>query len=89
MRKSVIMAGIAAVAFCAVTPALADATSTSQPASDPQADRVICKEVDVTGSLLPGPRICHTKAEWDQISHESQQNLRDVQDNGTNMTSGH
>jgi hypothetical protein len=71
-----------------VSPALADPDTTSTPQPDPN-NRVICKEVEVTGSLLPGPRICHTKAEWDQISHDSQQNLRDVQDNGTNMTSGH
>ena len=71
-----------------VSPALADPDTTSTPQPDANS-RVICKEVEVTGSLLPGPRICHTKAEWDQISHDSQQNLRDVQDNGTNMTSGH
>jgi hypothetical protein len=72
-----------------VSPALADPDTTSTPQQPDPNNRVICKEIEVTGSLLPGPRICHTKAEWDQISHESQQNLRDVQDNGTNMTPSH
>jgi hypothetical protein len=77
-----------AALLLSLSPALADPDTTATPQPDP-GSRVICKEVEVTGSLLPGPRICHTKAEWDQISHDSQQNLRDVQDNGTNMTSGH
>ena len=77
-----------AALLLSLSPALADPDTTATPQPDP-GSRVICKEVEVTGSLLPGPRICHTKAEWDQISHDSQQNLRDVQDNGTNMTPGH
>ena len=85
----ILKAGLATASLLLfVSPALADPDTTSTPQPDPNS-RVICKEVEVTGSLLPGPRICHTKAEWDQISHDSQQNLRDVQDNGTNMTSGH
>jgi len=71
-----------------VGPALADPDTTPTPQPDP-GSKIICKEIEVTGSLLPGPRICHTKAEWDQISHDSQQNLRDVQDNGTNMSTSH
>jgi hypothetical protein len=88
MRR--LKAGLATASlFFLVSPALADPDTTATPQPDPNSSRVICKEVEVTGSLLPGPRICHTKAEWDQISHDSQQNLRDVQDNGTNMTTSH
>jgi hypothetical protein len=45
-----------------------------------KSDRIICKEVVVTGSLLPGPRICHTKAEWDDIQRQSELDLRKLQD---------
>jgi len=52
-----------------------------------KADRIICKEVVVTGSLLPGPRICHTKAEWDDIQRQSELDLRKIQDS-THATHG-
>ena len=53
-----------------VSPALADPDTTSTPQPDANS-RVICKEVEVTGSLLPGPRICHTKAEWDDMTRKA------------------
>ncbi len=89
MRPLKVLVATAWLALLA-TPGLADPSSTSAPAQQPDPnDRVICKEQEETGSLLPGKRICHTKGEWDQISHDSQQSLRNVLDNGTNMTSGH
>lgn len=61
----------------------ADPASSNTTAGDDQSSRIICKEVQVTGSLLPGPRICHTKADWDEIQRQSEAYLREVQDRGT------
>lgn len=41
-------------------------------------DQVICKEIQITGILLAGRRMCHTKKEWDEIHHQSQKDFRDV-----------
>jgi hypothetical protein len=30
--------------------------------------QIICKREEVTGSRLPGPKQCHTRAEWAQIN---------------------
>jgi hypothetical protein len=68
--------------------AIADSSSTSPATTDDPKSRIVCKEVQVTGSLLPGPRICHTRAEWEDIQRQSQGTLRDVQDNGSNTRPG-
>ena len=66
----------------------ADSNSSSTTTGDDQKSKIVCKEVQVTGSLLPGPRICHTKAEWAEIQRQSEATLRDVQDNGSNPVGG-
>jgi hypothetical protein len=68
--------------------AIADPTGSSATTSNDPKSRIVCKEVQVTGSLLPGPRICHTKAEWDEIQRQSEATLREVQDNGANTIPG-
>jgi hypothetical protein len=37
---------------------------------DPQ-DRVICREEEVTGSILGGKRVCHTQREWDEMAKDA------------------
>lgn len=60
-----------------------DATTRTKPSDADKSNRIICKEMMVTGTLLPGPRICHTKAEWDEIQRQAEEELREVQDNGS------
>ena len=48
-----------------------------------QKDPVICKVQVVTGSLLPGPRICRTKSEWDELTRQDQQDFERTQNNGS------
>jgi len=67
-------------------PALADDTQTS-PAAAPSAqnnrNHVICRTGQKpVGSMLPGPRICHTKREWDDLTEQSRRNLEMNQNKG-------
>ena len=45
-------------------------------AAPPPADeRKICRKEQSTGSRLGGKRICHTKAEWDEIAANSRNDI--------------
>lgn len=68
-------------------PVLADDTQTSPPAVAPstQSDpnHVVCRAGQKpVGSMLPGPRICHTKREWDDLTEQSRRNLEMNQNKG-------
>jgi hypothetical protein len=34
-------------------------------------DRIVCRRTENTGSLLPGPKVCKTAADWAQIRQDS------------------
>lgn len=81
LAAGVMLFGLAAAAqaadppAAAQQPAAADAHSGAPAASppakpDPQ-ERVICREEEVTGTLLGGKRVCHTKRQWDQIERDA------------------
>jgi hypothetical protein len=59
----------------AATPdAAPQATQQAAPADDP--NEVICRAGEpIIGSRFPGPRICRTRKEWDQIKRDSQDAL--------------
>jgi hypothetical protein len=42
-------------------------------------DEMICRRVKLTGTLLPGPRVCKSRKIWEQ----EQQNSKDVLDDAT------
>jgi hypothetical protein len=72
-------------------PALADDTQTSPPATAPSVENdpnhVTCRSGQKpVGSMLPGPRVCHTKREWDDLREQSQRNLQMNQTRG--LTTG-
>jgi hypothetical protein len=56
-------------------------TTTTVAAKDP--GEVQCKRFKVTGELIPGPKICHTRAEWEEIQRQSQMELERAQGVGT------
>ena len=71
------MACVAAVSFA--IPAMAQ----TDPASDavapkPVKEKKICRREAQTGSILGGPSICHTKAEWAKIDAANAQNADDA-----------
>lgn len=68
----------AAIALLAVVPAHAD---TAPPV--PAKDKPICKTETVVGSLIPGPRRCHTRAEWEEHARAGQAIARKLVEEGT------
>jgi hypothetical protein len=36
-------------------------------------DERICKQFKITGQLIPGKPICHTRAEWTEINRQAQE----------------
>jgi hypothetical protein len=52
------------------------ATDTAQ--DDP--NRMVCRNGEpITGTRLPGPRVCHTQKQWDDMRIQSQQMLEKMQ----------
>ena len=68
---------LSGVAFAQTQPVkTTDNTQTAQAKAQPakpahSADEVICKRQADTESRLGGTKICHTRAEWDEISRVS------------------
>ncbi len=61
---------------------------TAQNSPDPNTQ--ICKHVEEIGSRLGGSKVCHTRAEWDDIAHHAGDALNTLQTAGNHMSpSGH
>lgn len=54
------------------------ASTTADKPQNPD-DELICRRAQLTGSLLPGPKICKTRKIW----REEQQNAKDLLNNAT------
>ncbi len=92
MSRSFLLISVAAAFIGAGSIAAADpapATSTTTPAattttaSADQAamDEIVCKRLQVTGQLLPGPKVCRTRGQWLDMQHQQQADLQRMQDN--------
>lgn len=96
MRAS-LLGLVAAASFVAVMTAASANTSLSTsadsaqaPATSPAASQtaasdsnhVTCRSEKLTGTMLGGPRICHTQKEWDDMREQSQRNLEMNQNKG-------
>jgi hypothetical protein len=87
---SALVAG-AGVAF-ADTPN-GNAGTAAAPAADP--NEMICKRGEVTtGSRFPGPPICHTRLEWEQLQRNANESLQGLQnrtesDRNGSISGGH
>ena len=70
MRKT-----IAVALACSLGSVLFAQTPTSPPASTsaptPPEEKLSCRYYRQTGSIMPGKRICHTKAEWSDIDAQT------------------
>jgi hypothetical protein len=89
MRK-VFMATLVAAMVGGLGAALADDAAKPDPnatADGPQLNKneMICKRGDVTtGSRFPGPPVCHTRMEWEQL----QRNARELVNGMSGGTTG-
>lgn len=68
---SLLFANSAAAAQTTPTPA-AVTTATTAP-TDPAQAKMICRTEEVLGSRIGGHKICHTKAQWNEIAADSRQ----------------
>lgn len=101
----VFVAFAASVAVAAAEPATQSpqtsepATTPTHPATQPSPasseqdadlDKVVCKKVTVTGTLIGAKKVCKKKREWAQIERDSQEALRRSQDGSlrSNPSSG-
>lgn len=50
--------------------------------------RVVCRRVDVTGSLIKRGRVCRTVAQWRQITENGNYNARKMVEEGTTKGGG-
>lgn len=73
---------VLALAVGAGAPALAQ-TATSASANDP--NRLICRRIQETGSLVRTTRQCFTRAEWDRIAETAR---RGAQRTVTDLSGG-
>ncbi|MGQ0740899.1 MAG: hypothetical protein ACT4OG_01200 [Alphaproteobacteria bacterium] len=55
------------------------AADESQSSGNDDPNRIVCKAGKPPGSRLPGPRECHTKAEWDEIARASREAATETQ----------
>jgi Spy/CpxP family protein refolding chaperone len=89
---------ILAFGLAAVPAALAQdtQTTTTQPPAaaqptpqKPDPDEIICRAGQgQTGTRLPGPRVCATRAQWDQLQRDSQAETQHQQTMGLTLNGG-
>lgn len=85
------VAAFATVPALAFTQAADTAPVTETQASDDPSDpdnRVRCRRVEVTGSLVKRGRVCRTVREWRTISENGNYNARKMIEDGTSKQSG-
>jgi hypothetical protein len=95
--RTINLAVILVIGLAAVPAAAQDTqtTTTQQPAASqpapqqPDPDEIICRAGQpVTGSHLPGPRVCRTRAQWDQLQRDTQATIERAQMMGLQENSG-
>ncbi len=86
MSRSVLIAAVAAAFVGTASLASAQTTTAAAPANAPDVtdhtnpkDEIVCKRMQVTGQLLPGPKICHTRGEWEDMQRQSQYQVEQAQ----------
>jgi hypothetical protein len=47
---------------------------------------MICKHSEIVGSRIPGPRECHTRRDWAQMSNDGRDAVGDMQNRGQTMS---
>ena len=68
---------LASLLLIGTTDQVANARSDNMP--DP--NKVICKNLDRTGSRLSSDRVCMTRSEWDERRRQAQRELEQMQGN--------
>lgn len=83
MRQIIVFALAAGLA---IVPASANSeTATPTAAADPD-QKVKCRKIEVTGSLLKKGKVCKTVAEWRAIAENNQYLARKLVEDGTSKS---
>lgn len=84
MKKSALI--LAAAASCLWMPLATTSVYAKDAAADGDAqtedNKIRCRKIEVTGSLVKKTKVCKTVAEWRQISAKGNQNVRDLVESG-------
>mgnify|MGYP006080402839 CR=1 FL=1 len=84
MKKTALI--LAAAASCLWMPLAATSVHAKEAAAndDAQSDdnKIRCRKIEVTGSLVRKTKVCKTVAEWREISAKGNQNVRDIVESG-------
>ena len=80
---------VPAVAQQAAAPAApAPVVTTAAPPHDDPGQRIVCRRMEVTGSLARRDRVCKTAAEWQRLGDRGNELARDMVDWGRARTPG-
>lgn len=78
MNRTFLIAAPAALLLLSAVPVVAQQAQTSTaalapaPVEDP--NEIVCRSgTPMTGTRIPGSRVCHTRAEWDDIHKQAMQ----------------
>ena len=75
IRRAIL--GLGAIALAAGVASAGQPTSKSG-GQDP--NKVVCKNIEKTGSRLGKQRACHTNAEWAELRRQTRQTVEKIQD---------
>lgn len=63
-------------------------TTATPAAPGPDDEKVVCRTEQETGSLMPGRKICHTKAQWNQMAVDARDTTNAITLNGNHAHGG-
>lgn len=63
------------------------ATATATPAADPD-QKIKCRKIEVTGSMVKKGRVCKTIAQWRAITDNNNYLAREMVEDGTTRPAG-
>lgn len=75
-------------AIAAGSLAIMPAYASEAPLVPPVKDKPICKTETTIGTMIPGPRRCHTRAQWEDHARAGQAIARTLVEEGTSRPNG-
>lgn len=83
---------MAASAFCLWMPLTTTSTESKEPTAKESTgtddNKIRCRRVEVTGSLVKKTKICRTVAEWRALATKGNQNAREIFETGQVCSGG-
>lgn len=70
---------VAALALLSAGPVLAQPSERTDTATG-KPEKIVCKRLVETGSLVKGKRTCKTQAAWDRYGEAARRQVREIQD---------